>query len=370
MHLLIAGVHTRPAVASAKRLDYRVTAVDYFGDADLRFLADSSRTVVKQEAFKSNGKIEENYSDKALISLAENIDSDITVLTSTMKLNKKNIAGNRPEDIKNLKNKAYQFKKLKSLGVKFPETEFVSSKDKALEIIGNFGFPCILKPASGAGGRNIIFVRSEENIPEISEEYLIQRFIPGTPLSISTLSTGEESIVISSSFQILGYKLSNTSDFVYCGSIVPYKVTDEVETLAEEISLKLKLIGWNGIDFVESRGEFYFMEVNPRFQGTFDAIEKAYSINLVEAHLKACEDELIDRPLTKRFAVRLTLFSPHRSLVKRNLLGITHDVPLKNSILEKREPFTTIVESGRSRDEAIAAAREKAKVAYSCLEPI
>ncbi len=370
MHLLIAGIHTRPAVASAKRLGYRVTAVDYFGDADLMLLADSSRTVVEQKAFRSNGKINENYSDEALISLAENIDSDITVLTSTMKLKKKNIAGNRPEDIKNLKNKAYQFKKLKSLDIKFPETEFANSRDKALEIIENFGVPCILKPASGAGGKNIIFARSEEDIPEISEEYLIQRFIPGMPLSISTLSTGEESIAISSSFQILGYKLSNAGDFIYCGSIVPYKVTDEVETLAEEISIKLKLIGWNGIDFVESRGKFYFMEVNPRFQETFNAIEKAYSLNLVEAHLKACEGELIDRPLAKRFAVRLTLFSPHRSLVKRSLLGITHDVPLKNSILEKGEPFTTVVESGRSRGEAIAAARKKAKIAYSCLEPL
>ncbi len=367
MHLLIAGIHTRPAVASARRLGYSVTAVDYFGDVDLKLLADSSRTVVQQKPFKSTGKIEENYSDEALISLADGIESDITILTSTLELKRDNVTGNDPRKIKKLKNKAYQIKKLKDLDIKIPETEFASSREEALEIIEDFGFPAVLKPVSGAGGRAVTLVRRKEEIPEIHEEYLIQRFISGVPLSISVLSTGRESIALSSSLQILGYELSNAKGFTYCGSLVPYKPMPEAEALAEEISLKLGLKGWNGVDFVESGGDLYFMEVNPRFQGTFDAIERAYSVNLVEAHLKACEGELIEKPSPRRYAVRLSLFSAQRSLVQGNLLGITQDVPLKNSIIESGEPFTTVVETGRSRREALERARVKARKAYSYL---
>ena len=39
-HVLIAGVSTRALAVSAARAGYRVTAVDAFGDADLREVAE------------------------------------------------------------------------------------------------------------------------------------------------------------------------------------------------------------------------------------------------------------------------------------------------------------------------------------------
>jgi predicted ATP-grasp superfamily ATP-dependent carboligase len=46
-------------------------------------------------------------------------------------------------------------------------------------------------------------------------------------------------------------------------------------------------------------GEVYVIEINPRFQGTFEASEAALGINMAQAHIMACEGELIEIPYPK-----------------------------------------------------------------------
>lgn len=365
MHLVIAGIHTRPAVASAKRAGHEVTAVDYFGDVDLKLLADRCMSVVRQEPYRSSGRIAGGYSDQKLISLAGDIKSDGVLLTSTMELKHGRVIGNEPGELKRLKNKVYQLEKIKAMDVRTPSTEFVNSREEAVKALKKFSPPVVMKPACGGGGRGVALVRSGGEVSEIEEEHLIQEFIPGRPFSVSTLSTGGESMALSSSLQILGSRLVNASGFTYCGSVVPHRAPPEAETLAEEISLEFGLKGWNGIDFVESNGKLYFIEVNPRFQGTLDAIERACPINIVEAHLKACDGELIGKPGARRYAARLTLFARQKCIVRRSMLGYTCDVPLENSIIEEGEPITTVVGMGKNGTEALNRAKERVRWAYS-----
>jgi len=369
LKLLIAGIHTRPAVASAKRLGYYISAVDYFGDMDLRIIADELRSIVVQEPGKSCGRISENYSDEKLIALAEEVEADYTILTSTLELERSNILGNPTKKIKKLKNKAYQLRKLKSI-VNIPSTEICKTREEAIEIAKNLGFPVVVKPASGAGGRGIVYARKPEEIPEYEEEYILQPFIAGRSFSISLVSTGRRARAITSALQILGFKHCNISGFTYCGSLSPYPAPEEAFNLAEAVATKLKLIGWNGVDFVEHRGEIYFMEVNPRFQGTLDVVERAYGINIVDAHIKACNGELIPQPKPRRYCVRLTLFAGVRSRVSQNLLGRAMDVPLKGCIIEEGEPFATVVACSGSRALALAKAKDKAANLRKALTPL
>jgi len=370
MHLLVAGIHARPAVASAKRAGHKVSAVDYFGDVDLRLLADSHRSMVEQGPHSSNGRIEENYREEEMLDMAREVEADSVLLTSTMEFDSKKVMGNSPKTIKKLKNKIYQLEKIDSLGIKFPGTETVNSREEAIDVLETFGFPAILKPASGAGGRGVIMVGSASEVPSLEEEYLVQEFIPGTPFSVSTLSTGEDARAFSTSQQIVGSDLVNAGDFIYSGAVVPYQAPPGAEDWAERITLELGFKGWNGVDFVESNGEIYFIEANPRFQGTLDAVERACSTNVVEAHLRACQGELVEEPRPRRHAVRMTLFAKYRSRVRENFLGQTLDVPLKDSIVEGGEPFTTVVEVGKSRREAWWKAKRKVKQTYKKVEKI
>ena len=364
--LLIVGVHTRPAVASAKRSGYAVESADYFGDADLKRLADASLSIVEQKPYRSCGRFSEQYSDEKLLALAQRLSGDRIILTSTLPLQSRKVAGIPGRRAKRLKDKVYQLRKLRKLGIAMPETRVVRSRDEAVEAARDIGFPVVLKPALGAGGEGVVLARREEEIPHIGERYLVQEYIKGRAISVSTLSAGDESVAISTTTQLLGSKLANAGGFRYCGSVAPYSSDERLLSMAEEISRLFRLRGWNGIDFVHAKGEYYFIELNPRFQGTLDAVERAYGIDIVEAHLAACDGELPEqRPEAKRFAVRLTLFARERSIVRGNLTKLCCDVPRRNVIVEACEPVTTVLGSGRSRSEGLQEVRRKAKLVYS-----
>ena len=367
MELLIIGIHTRPAVFSAKRLGYRVFSVDYFGDQDLKDVADASLSIVNQRPYRSNGRISDSYSDEKLIALAKRFQADKTILTSALTSAstsisdiKKNVVGTSQKRVKKIKDKEYQLKKVEKLGIRIPKSEFVDSRKEAIEAAGNIGLPCILKPARGGGGKDVRRIGNLNEIErlQIDERYIVQEFVKGRAVSVSTLSTKTESKGISTSTQILGSRFLNQEGFAYCGNIVPWKDDDVLLSIAGEISRKFKVLGWNGIDFVAGRdGDYTFMELNPRFQGTFDCIERVYGINLIDAHIRACEGELTEVSGPAGTAVRLTLYAKERLEIIRDMRRVSYDVPVTHSIIEGGEPITTVVTYGATKKESIRAAK-------------
>ncbi|WP_456475089.1 ATP-grasp domain-containing protein [Candidatus Pyrohabitans sp.] len=364
--LLIVGLHTRPAVASAKRSGYAVASADYFGDVDLKKLADESRSIVEQRPYRSNGRQAENYSEERLIEIAHELEGEKIILTSTLAMHSSKIAGISGRRAKKLKDKAYQLKKLGKLGIALPETRVVRSREEAVQAAEEIGFPVVVKPALGAGGEGVVLVHSQEEIPEIRECFLVQEYIRGKAISVSTLSYRSQSVAISTSVQLLGSRLVRAGGFRYCGSIAPYSREERLLSLAEEVASLFNLRGWNGIDFVERHGEYYFIELNPRFQGTLDVVERAYHLDIVAAHLAACEGELPEqRPRPRNCAARLTLFAGERCIVRGNLLKLCSDVPVRNAIIEAGEPITTVLGSAQSRRGALQKVKEKAARVYS-----
>ena len=115
----------------------------------------------------------------------------------------------------------------------------------------------------------------------------------------------------------------------------------------------LKLIGSNGVDMIINNGEIYVIEVNPRFQGTFECAESSLGINMIDAHIKACQGELIKAPEVEKYSVKEIIYAPEKSLVGNiNIPGI-YDIPREHIIVEKGEPLVTIVQTGKTCDEAI-----------------
>ncbi len=362
--ILIVGINTRPAVSSAKRLGLKVYSVDYFGDVDLKEEADLSLSIQEQRPGKSCGRIGENYSGEALKELAEPIEADAILLTSTLDLERPDIIGNPPALMAKLKDKAYQLQKAAELGFKVPQSAVVLDKEDAVDAAKGLGLPVVLKPVRGAGGRRVQLIRKAESIPAFEEEMLVQEYIEGIPISVSTLSTPRESRALSASKQILGSSLLNQRGFVYCGSIVPFPAAEELRSSAEELSRALGVVGWNGLDFVIGK-EPCFMELNPRFQGTFDCIEASYKINLVEAHIRACGGDLIEVPEPAISSCRMTLYAGHRCKVVRDLRGIARDVPVQNCIIEEGEPITTVITTHKDSEAALELARKSVRRIYS-----
>lgn len=254
--------------------------------------------------------------------------------------------------------------------------------------------------------------------------YIMQEYISGVNLSSSVLSTKSESqniintrLLINNDLKINdnksnnykinnntnksdNYKINNSSnDFIYLGNILPLTVESfskynshinissddnsknffKIEKIMEEVSEDLisyfNLIGSNGVDFVLSKNalnnnsidinDLYPIEINPRFQGTYESCEKVLGINLLDAHIKACEGELVDIPKFDKsnfiYSVKKIEYAKFNLKVKNLKLDNVYDIPYPNVNIEKNQPIVTILSSNSNLDLAISNLNETSK---------
>ncbi|MCC7558074.1 MAG: carboxylate--amine ligase, partial [Methanobacteriaceae archaeon] len=122
------------------------------------------------------------------------------------------------------------------------------------------------------------------------------------------------------------------------------------------------------VDMIYDHGELKIIEVNPRFQGTFECAESSLGINMVDAHLQACEGNLINLPKPQKFAVKMIVFARNRSIVRDiNFKGV-YDLPHPQVIIEKNEPVATVLQSSPILEDAIYSAKKTVERVYSGLE--
>ena len=117
-------------------------------------------------------------------------------------------------------------------------------------------------------------------------------------------------------------------------------MTNTSQNLAE----KFKLIGSNGVDYILNENGLYVIEINPRLQGTFECVEKSYGINMLEAHIKACQGEIINIPKPQYYSYKKIIYSPNRNMYEKIDLDNIYDLPHIGSITEKSEPLLTIID--------------------------
>ncbi len=117
----------------------------------------------------------------------------------------------------------------------------------------------------------------------------------------------------------------------------------------------------------------YVVEVNPRFQGTLECVERVLGINLVDAHIKACTKDVLPT-LSKRrpqtCCVRLILYARQRSVIPNlDSLEEVRDIPLSGVVVEEGEPLCSIVVGGKTRSVALKKGKTLAKHVYGMIEP-
>jgi len=207
--------------------------------------------------------------------------------------------------------------------------------DKLLDtiILPVINFPLVVKHRRSGGGNDIDLIENRDEFyfkfQEILKvprgEIIIQEFIKGLDMSCSFISNGTDFEIISLSKQIIGEKkLGCTKPFAYCGNIMSKLISDPksplnsniiqpLKNIVEKITKYAHLKGSNGIDFIiklpkyyeeklniadnykyinldsanpyPPESEIYFIELNPRFQGTMDLFEFITGYNILEMHI-------------------------------------------------------------------------------------
>jgi predicted ATP-grasp superfamily ATP-dependent carboligase len=171
-------------------------------------------------------------------------------------------------------------------------------------------------------------------------------------------------------------EMGQREPFGYCGNVVPLQVNkavaDRCKSIVERVASHFNLAGSNGIDFVISgEGLPYVVEVNPRFQGTLECVERTLKMNIVKAHVEACVQgklPIIEKS-SSTFCVRLILFAQQRSVVPDlSVFEEVRDIPLPGVIIEKGEPVCSIIIEEKTRNSALKKARTTAKLIYEKLQ--
>jgi predicted ATP-grasp superfamily ATP-dependent carboligase len=118
----------------------------------------------------------------------------------------------------------------------------------------------------------------------------------------------------------------------------------------------------------------YVVEVNPRFQGTLECVERVLGINLAKAHVKACIQGGLPAisEKTSLFCGRFIVFAPQRLVAPElDTFEGVRDIPLARVIIEEGEPLCSLTIEGPNKDYLLQKARETAKAIWdSCSDII
>ncbi|MHA1126386.1 MAG: ATP-grasp domain-containing protein [Candidatus Heimdallarchaeota archaeon] len=390
MKLLVSGFNARPIAKAATEAGYDIGTVDYFGDMDLLKLSKNCFSVLRQKPGQTLHRPLYRIPAEYLYLLTEIMadeqeDFDGILLGSAFDrfpnlIDKFNQLGpklfaNKPEKFALTRDREKMHDLAEQAGFSIPKSKFAQSYEELIEFAKNYSYPVVTRGDGGGGGFGIHYwdniddlkLHFEDNFEEEDTGYWIQEHIKGIDASSSVICSKDLVQIISVNRQLIGDKnLGSPGDFSYCGNIVPLE--DKQFTQNKEFQLeilesihalfkKVDLTGTNGIDFVIKDNKAYFMEINPRFQGSIECIQYATDYNLVKLHIDAFNNiihDIPEIPRYKRSAIKGILFSNSEenfSVKKypRNkwIVDRTHyDV-----VLEKNDPFCSIVMPTKSNDE-------------------
>ena len=398
-NLLLMGIDTRPMVNSALKLDYKIFSISYFKTVDFK-VPYAEKHVLDQESAISCGRFEENYSPDKLLELSKdfllqnNDENEIDKIVLTTGINAKNFSGEFKKfrkivrGNKNTESVENKFKFYNKLKNKFnvPLTFQPSDVGELNEILQQYpNTQFILKPLQGSGGLGIFLLNNEscdelKQVDEICqnislENYILQEYIEGTNVSSSVLSSHDEQKNLINSRLITAHDLGNDS-YEYSGNILPLdensfrmfndnqteinadELNDEMKNTSEDLIKQFNLIGSNGVDYIlDKYGELKIIEINPRFQGTYELVENSLDINLLDAHIKACEGEIIDIPNPSQYSIKKIIYARKQVNIGNLNIPNVYDIPYEGVKIEKDQPLVTIISSNKNLETAIDDAK-------------
>ena len=363
--LLLIGIDTRSMLNSALKLDYKIYSASYFSTQDTPTIK-NQKIILKESFSESCGEFESQFNSETLLEVSADYIDEVDYIipisgvspTNFSKKNRKKILGNK--EIGNIEDKFKFFKEIENEFLT-PMTFCVSDMDEVNEI--NKSHPntqFILKPVQGSGGYGVQLADNDLNLEFNDSKFIMQEYVSGINLSSSVLASKTESKTIINSRLLTENDFKNNNSFVYVGNIIPLteksimsdvenikEINSEINETSQRLSEKFNLIGSNGVDYIINENGLYVIEINPRIQGTFECVEKSLGINMLEAHIKACQGEIIDIGKPQYYSYKKIIYAPAQNKYENIDLNNIYDLPHVGSITEKSEPLLTIIDKDK-----------------------
>jgi uncharacterized protein len=307
-HVLIAGVSARAAAASAARAGFAVTTVDAFADRDL---PGGSRVVSPPR------DIGQPFNARAAARAAADVACDAVVYLSNFENHPDAVQalaagralwGNPPDVVRRVRDPRLLMHVCRRRGILSPAV-IVNANDRnepSDPNDPNEANEWLIKPFASGGGHGVrIWLRSDRGLRIPEPGFYLQRRLEGIPGSVVFVAAGGRAVPLGVSRQLVGDPAFGANGFRYCGNILAAsgdrqfpeeaRVVCAACELATTVADAFGLIGVNGIDFMARDGTPYPIEVNPRWCGSMDLVERAYGVCVFDVHASACAAATLPR---------------------------------------------------------------------------
>ena len=207
------------------------------------------------------------------------------------------IMGTSLEDLDRAENRDKFEKALQDLDIPQPKGKTSTSKEEAIVIADEIGYPVLVRPSYVLGGRAMEIVYNEkelahymENAVEASPEHpvLIDRYLTGKEVEVDAICDGETTIIpgIMEHIERAGVH-SGDSIAVYPPQNLTQKQIDTLVDYTQRLAKGLNIIGLMNIQYVISEGEVFVIEVNPRSSRTVPFLSKITDVPMAKLATKA-----------------------------------------------------------------------------------
>lgn len=179
---------------------------------------------------------------------------------------------------------------LEELNLAKPNGKAVTTKQKAIEIANEIGYPVLVRPSYVIGGAQMEIVHNEEElnnylqiVTNISEEkpLLIDQYLTGIEVDVDAISDGETTFIpgIMEHIERAGVH-SGDSIAVYPPQRISETVKEKMLDATDKIARTLGVVGLINIQFIIQDDEVYVLEVNPRASRTIPFLSKITGVTM------------------------------------------------------------------------------------------
>lgn len=395
--LLLVGVSVRALIESAAASGYRVRGIDFFGDADALWHGQvvSLEDLGKTQTVKNLFEVAKTIPCSGLVyaSGPENTPEELHFWESRGLL-----CGNEGEVLKKVRDPWRLQQCLNIAGVAMPPFYSPEQWNRGAKT-GRW----LLKVLNRGSCHGITELPADDNsvqkaLAETDDlsPLIIQEYIEGISASATFLANGKEAAVLGTSRQLIGRNRRNRS-FSYEGNIVPLDpraaldlqdFRNKINEIAKRLTSCFALKGINTVDFILNAEGIWILEVNPRWSGSVELIERARGKSLFGDHLTGCKGRELPRfqkviaesadggEELRNFIGKKLVFADknlsigelreqdYRSLYEQGV----RDIPRAKTEIAKGQPLCTVLVEGISDQDCFTRLQEKSQLIHQYFE--